>query len=228
MSDKEWIHGSIVPLAASAVAVGVGVALYYWRGQHVKTVPPTTQQLLGDRMKDYEREFESTLDPSKPFVARLDGHAFSKFTSGLQQPFDRRFTLAMIMTMDDLLRQFQARTGYCQSDEITLVFVPTATETGTFRPYDFTGRVMKLSTLMSGFASARFQFHMRSIIADPSYGADVAVQAGGGAHIVRDITDEKVFSCLQNFPLCITSPLTALFVIVIAREIHQSTSQSPF
>lgn len=45
-------------------------------------------ETLASRMKDYEAVSESKLDPSKPFMMRLDGHCFSKFTCGFTKPFD--------------------------------------------------------------------------------------------------------------------------------------------
>lgn len=146
-----------------------------------------------------------TLDPSLPVLARLDGHTFSKFTAGLTQPFDRRFTLAMELTTSDLMTQFHARLGYTQSDEITLVWVPTKTKDGQWQAYDFAGRATKLATLMAGYASIRFSHHLHLILADPTYGAQVAVMAHGLAEPspMRDAASEK--------------PLAAAFVESIAR-----------
>lgn len=145
---------------------------------------------LGDRMKAYERQMEQALDPSLPVVARLDGHSFSKFTSGMTQPFDRRFTLAMIMTTEDLMKQSRARVAYCQSDEITLVFFPTKTVEGTYQAYDFNGRLVKLASLLSSFAGVRFGHHLREILRDPQYGSDVGVHFIGKEVLVRDAAGE--------------------------------------
>jgi len=35
---------------------------------------------LGDRMKKYESAKEAQLDPTQPYIIRLDGHLFSAFT----------------------------------------------------------------------------------------------------------------------------------------------------
>lgn len=189
------------PLTAFG-AVGAVTAALLWASMRFQAPaghpgPGRTQTIsLGDRMKGYERASESSLDPSLPLLARLDGHAFSKFTSGFAQPFDKRFTLAMLLTTADLLRQFQARTAYCQSDEITLVFLPTPSKDPgvVWQPYDFNGRVQKLSTLMSGYASVRFYHHLRCIVEDQEYGAHVSVFARGMEHPLRDASDEKPFS----------------------------------
>ena len=68
-------------------------------------------------MKSYEKC--STLDRNQPFILRLDGKNFSKLTRGLKKPFDTSFLDAMIFT---LMEEFRPSTGYCHSDEISLVF----------------------------------------------------------------------------------------------------------
>lgn len=45
----------------------------------------------GLRMKAYEdEELRTYVDPDLPFMIRLDGHRFSKFTAPFQKPFDTR------------------------------------------------------------------------------------------------------------------------------------------
>lgn len=53
---------------------------------------------LGDRMKAYEHLIEQypKIPPYKPFAVRLDGHTFSRFTTGFKKPFDALFQSAMI------------------------------------------------------------------------------------------------------------------------------------
>lgn len=119
------------------------------------------------RMKGYERSEllrnssgDYVLDKSLPFLARIDGHSFSKYTKGFEKPNDETMGMAMVFTMGDLVEEFNAVTGYTQSDEITLVFMPVHDDESGFRDIQFRGRVMKLATLMAGFASARFNFHI--------------------------------------------------------------------
>jgi len=118
-------------------------------------------------MKAYEAEGlkQERLDNDKPFLARIDGHSFSKFTSGFQKPYDQLLSTAMIRTTGDLVNEFQARTGYTQSDEITLVFMPTQNqETEEWSNWPFNGRILKLATLMSAFASVRFNYHLTNLL----------------------------------------------------------------
>jgi tRNA(His) 5'-end guanylyltransferase len=127
-------------------------------------------ETLGDRMKSYERaEYlrdshgDYVLDHRVPFLARIDGHSFSKYTREFEKPDDHAMGQAMVWTVGDLVEEFNARTGYTQSDEITLVFMHVEVD-GSFRELPFRGRVVKLASLMAGFASARFNFHINRIL----------------------------------------------------------------
>jgi len=114
------------------------------------------------------------LKPHLPFIVRLDGHRFSKFTVGFTKPFDKRICDTMIYTTADLVNEFSATTGYTQSDEITLVFGATCAEPGpsaepqkqiekgTKKQYNmiFNGRTEKIVSLMAGFCSVRFSYHL--------------------------------------------------------------------
>lgn len=126
---------------------------------------------LGDRMKVYEATPYEHIDGAyvvpndRPIVARIDGHCFSKFTKGFEKPYDERFACAMIQTASDLLQKFHAQTAYTQSDEITLVFMPSQNdESGQWREWDFRGRVIKWCSLLAGYASARFNHHLTSAL----------------------------------------------------------------
>jgi len=82
------------------------------------------EESLGTRLKGYEREFESVIDPKDFIICRIDGHKFSKYTKGMKKPFDKVLSNTMEETTKDLVEKFGAVTGYTQSDEISLVFVP--------------------------------------------------------------------------------------------------------
>jgi tRNA(His) 5'-end guanylyltransferase len=42
------------------------------------------------KMKEFEKATDMRVDPTKPWIIRLDGHHFSRFTKGWQKPFDQR------------------------------------------------------------------------------------------------------------------------------------------
>jgi tRNA(His) guanylyltransferase len=78
---------------------------------------------LGNRMKNYEvHETGRRLPTDRPIYARIDGRSFSKFTRGMDRPFDARLSQAMIDTTKYLVEATNAVIGYTQSDEISLVW----------------------------------------------------------------------------------------------------------
>lgn len=78
---------------------------------------------FGDRMKQYENhEAGRRLLSLLPVCARIDGKGFSKFTKGLQRPYDSRLVELMCQTTTYLVQETQACIGYTQSDEISLVW----------------------------------------------------------------------------------------------------------
>lgn len=140
--------------------------------------PPA--ETLGDRMKRYENETAncSLLDKKLPFMIRLDGHSFSKFTRSMQQPWDSRFMVAMVLTTYDLVTKFSATTGYTQSDEITLTFFPKPiSDANEYPVLPFNGRIQKLTSLTAGYASARFNFHLIKLFTDQDYHSDMRILA---------------------------------------------------
>lgn len=123
---------------------------------------------LGSRMKTYEAALLLHKDgdyvlpcDGRPLIARIDGHNFSTFTRGFEKPFDVRLSNAMVETAKDLMIKFQAVTAYTQSDEITIVFMPKQDEkNGEWQEWPHRGRLLKLCTLLSSYAAARFNAHL--------------------------------------------------------------------
>lgn len=113
---------------------------------------------MGDRLKNYEahetqRRFISML----PVYARIDGRSFSRFTAGFNRPYDLRITRAMVETTKYLTEQTQARIGYTQSDEISLVWLQSIHESELI----FNGKIAKLTSVLAGMASAAFMAQCR-------------------------------------------------------------------
>lgn len=110
---------------------------------------------LGDRMKGHERvETARIFDKDLPVYARIDGRGFSRFTRGMNRPFDARMTAAMQATTAELVRSTGARIGYTQSDEISLVWL-----VGTENPRSqmvFGGKTQKMCSLLASQATALF------------------------------------------------------------------------
>ena len=109
---------------------------------------------LGDRMKSYE--FPSTSRKAfkgQPMVVRLDGKSFHNFTKGLKRPYDERLSKLMVATTMALVDRFQAKVGYTQSDEISLVWNIECDSSAEF-PFD--GRFQKMESLLASYATAFF------------------------------------------------------------------------
>ena len=108
---------------------------------------------LGDRMKDFEsHETARRFLPGLPVYARIDGRGFSKFTKGMERPFDARMSAAMIQTTKDLVENTHARIGYTQSDEISLVWQAESYDSGIF----FNGKVQKMCSNLASEATMAF------------------------------------------------------------------------
>ncbi len=108
---------------------------------------------LGDRMKAYEwAESHRRFEPNAVVVVRLDGRGFSKFTRGMDKPFDERMSKAMIEAATIVMRAAKSRLAYTQSDEITLVLEPSSDEDSIF----FHGKKQKIVSVLAGLCSSAF------------------------------------------------------------------------
>lgn len=115
---------------------------------------------LGDLLKEQERlEAGRKADPYLPLMARIDGKCFSKFTKGLERPFDPRFVNLMVATTKHLVQESEALLGYCQSDEITLYWNNNKSEHSN-REYWFGGKFQKLTSVLAGTASSFFSANL--------------------------------------------------------------------
>lgn len=108
---------------------------------------------FGNRMKDFE-SFETgrRFLPMLPIYARIDGRTFSKFTKGLERPYDQRMIDCMVATTKHLVKETNAKIGYCQSDEISLVWMTESYDSEIF----FNGKIQKMVSVISSLATAAF------------------------------------------------------------------------
>lgn len=107
---------------------------------------------LGDRMKAYEKRYAHIALPMLPVLARIDGRSFSKFTAGLKKPYDERMSQLMIDVTKFLVEQTNARCGYTQSDEISLVWMTDDPDSEIF----FGGKLLKMTSVAGSLATAYF------------------------------------------------------------------------
>lgn len=107
---------------------------------------------LGDRMKFYENRGVSNLLTTIPIIARLDGKAFHSYTKGLDRPYDAGLSEMMLKTTKYLVEETNARIGYTQSDEITLIWLADDNRSGLW----FDGRPYKMVSVLAAMASVYF------------------------------------------------------------------------
>lgn len=108
---------------------------------------------FGDRMKAYEAsETARAFKPSMPIYARIDGRSFSRFTRGMNRPFDARMIASMVETTQRVVRETHARIAYTQSDEISLVWL---SDLPGAEPL-FGGKVHKLTSVLASLTTACF------------------------------------------------------------------------
>jgi tRNA(His) 5'-end guanylyltransferase len=113
------------------------------------------KQSLGDRIKSsYEDRSKTFLNRRTITIIRLDGKGFSKFTKGLNKPFDDGFSQDMDATALYLCENIQgAKFAYTQSDEISVVLCDFDNiETDAWFDYN----VQKMTSIAASLASARF------------------------------------------------------------------------
>ncbi len=116
---------------------------------------------FGDRMKIYEGlEAGRRLMKLLPVVARLDGKNFSKFTKGMERPFDPVYADAMDRLAVWLVGETGASLGYCQSDEISLVWYSADYGSQIFHD----GRIHKMVSILAAMASVKFNQLMAELM----------------------------------------------------------------
>ena len=107
---------------------------------------------LDRRMREFETSHDRYIPDDVYIVARIDGRGFSKLTQNitdLQKPYDSRFNDFMVETVQHLMQcGFYISYGYCQSDEISLLFSP---ENSCFQKKE-----RKFNSVLAGEASAKF------------------------------------------------------------------------
>lgn len=115
---------------------------------------------FGDRMKGYEGvETERRLDPNLPVYARIDGRSFSKFTTQMIRPYDYRMSGSMMNTTSYLVEKTNAKIGYTQSDEISLIW----NRDNPLAELMFGGKVQKLCSVLASMTASCFQNQINDI-----------------------------------------------------------------
>lgn len=110
---------------------------------------------LAARMKKYEEASCLTLPGRMPIIVRVDGKAFSKYTSRLLgKPFNREFISVMESVAGKLCEEIQgAALAYVQSDEVSVLI-------HGYKRHDsdtwFANQLQKIVSVSAAIASATF------------------------------------------------------------------------
>lgn len=119
---------------------------------------------FGDRMKLYEQaEAGRKALPLLPIVIRLDGKGFSKWTKGLERPYDKRLSDIMVEVTEYLVSELGACIGYTESDEISLVLYSDDIKKEVF----FDGKIQKLVSVSASMATASFNLRCQGVFDKP-------------------------------------------------------------
>lgn len=115
---------------------------------------------LGDRIKWYEKRYMSQFMPCIPVIARVDGRAFHSFTKGLERPFCGQLSQLMILTTKFLVQETNARCGYTQSDEISLVWLAEDWDNEIF----FAAKLQKMNSILASMTSVYFNRNLEEYL----------------------------------------------------------------
>jgi tRNA(His) 5'-end guanylyltransferase len=83
----------------------------------------------------------------------------------MERPFDRAFRELMAFVTEKLVKETNARIGYTQSDEITLVFYSDTYDSQIF----FNGKVFKMVSVLASMATAFFNVNFLTFFSDSEY-----------------------------------------------------------
>jgi len=111
---------------------------------------------LGDRMKGYEKTYDSSILNRVPVIIRVDGKGFSKWTKSIKatKPFDPMLGAAMSEAMRETASNIEGCLfAYTQSDEMTFVLRNDQSLEST--PW-FGNRVQKICSVVSSMVTANF------------------------------------------------------------------------
>lgn len=121
---------------------------------------------LGDRMKAYEKgQTPPRFMAGVPVCARIDGKNFSKFTKGLARPYDERFSELMVRVTTWLVQETNAKIGYTQSDEISLVWFADNEKQQIFMD----GKRDKMVSLLAAMATGQFNKQLKQSLPEKAH-----------------------------------------------------------
>ena len=121
---------------------------------------------LGKNLYENEKLNLNQIHGSKWISLRLDGKGFSKkirrMTSLNIFPFgySDKFALIMKHCCLKLMKEYNAKYSYTQSDEITIIIPPTSIIDNNRQPHCYNGRTEKICSLASSLVTAEFNLEI--------------------------------------------------------------------
>jgi len=113
-------------------------------------------ETMGDWCKWLEKNFSpDVMIPTLPVIIRLDGNNFSKWTKGLEKPFDEKLNQLMTETTQFLVQETNAVVGYTQSDEITLILYSDSRKSSIYNDGKKQKILSKLPSKLANFFNNR-------------------------------------------------------------------------
>lgn len=120
-----------------------------------------TDMNLADWCKWLEKHFSpEIMIPKLPVIIRLDGNNFSKWTKGLNKPFDNNLTELMVELTKFLVEETNAVIGYHQSDEITLILYSPSKKSAIYND----GKKQKILSKLTGLTATFFNEKRRELL----------------------------------------------------------------
>lgn len=111
---------------------------------------------LGEWCKWLEKNFSpEVMIPTLPVIIRFDGNNFSKWTIGLDKPFDEKLNQLMTETTEFLVKETNAVVGFTQSDEISLVLYSSDRKKLIYNDGKKQKILSKLTSKLSNFFNER-------------------------------------------------------------------------
>lgn len=122
---------------------------------------------LSDRMKWYENQYFQQSTPYLPLIVRLDGVGFHNYTKQFNKPFDDTLIEVFDLTTEWLMQITNAKLGYTQSDEISLLLYSDNPKSQLY----FDGKIQKIQSVLAAKASIYFfsQMSLRGIYSPPFF-----------------------------------------------------------
>ena len=108
---------------------------------------------IEDRMKFYEKTYQTDIPRRMPVVIRLDGKCFHSLAKNCEKPFDAKLWKSIVKATQAVLEETHARVAYQQSDEVSLLLID-------YNKFDSQpwvgGNIQKMVSITAGIMSATF------------------------------------------------------------------------